>query len=47
MIMNFIYQNELRDSQIPVCRINKIGIDRAESQGCFLSVGQEDIKSNL
>lgn len=20
MIMNFIYQNELRDSQIPVCR---------------------------
>lgn len=25
----------------------QIGIDRAESQGCFLSVGQEDIKSNL
>ena len=24
MIMNFIYQNELRDSQIPVCRTDKI-----------------------
>lgn len=37
----------IKDRQIQVCRINKIGIDRAESQGCFLSVGQEDIKSNL
>ncbi len=26
MIMNFIYQNELRDSQIQVWRIEKIGI---------------------
>ena len=24
MIMNFIYQNELRDSQIPVCRAIKL-----------------------
>ena len=28
--------------KFPVCRIEKIGIDRAESEGCFLSEGQED-----
>ena len=27
---------------IPVCRIEKIGIDRTEGEECFLSKGQED-----
>ena len=26
MIMNFIYQNELRDSQIPVCRVDALAL---------------------